>query len=94
VKHKPTVAITADLDIELARMADGEEEEAVMAPLIPDPRCDGDVISHAPPHERDLSSPNRFLWALTLTAGMSGFLFGYECEPFHPTWLWSGHLRW
>lgn len=83
-EYEPTVAITADLDIELVRMADGEEEEAVIAPLIAGQRCDRDAIFRPPPQESDLSSPNRFIWALTLTAGISGLLFGYECEKILP----------
>lgn len=32
--------------------------------------------------ERDLTSPSRFIWALTFSAGISGLLFGYEyCRP-------------
>lgn len=59
-------------------MADEEEDEAVIAPLIQDLRC-GTATFEAPHlHESDLSRPNRFIWALTLTAGISGLLFGYE----------------
>lgn len=28
--------------------------------------------------EEDLTSPSRFIWALTFSAGISGLLFGYE----------------
>lgn len=66
-------------------MADGEEDEAVIAPLIQDLRGDGAAALEDPrPQESDLSRPNRFIWALTLTAGISGLLFGYECDTFPP----------
>lgn len=60
-------------------MADGEDDEAVIAPLIQDLRCDTATCEDPHLHESDLSRPNRFIWALTLTAGISGLLFGYEC---------------
>lgn len=61
-------------------MADADEDEAAIAPLIQDLRCDGTALENPPPRESDLSRPNRFIWALTLTAGISGLLFGYECD--------------
>lgn len=34
--------------------------------------------------EDDATSPSAFVWALTFAAGISGLLFGYECDhPFH-----------
>ena len=59
-------------------MVDGEEDEAVIAPLIQDLRCDAATLEDPHLHEKDLSRPNRFIWLLTLTAGISGLLFGYE----------------
>lgn len=61
-------------------MIDGEEDDAVIAPLIQDLRCDAATLDDPPLQESDLSTPNRFIWALTLTAGISGLLFGYECD--------------
>lgn len=63
-------------------MADGEEEDTVIDRLIPQSTtCDGgeglDERQHQ--EESDLLTPNCFIWALTLTAGISGLLFGYEC---------------
>lgn len=63
-------------------MADGEEDEAVIAPLIQDLRYDTATLEAPHRHESDLLRPNRFIWALTLTAGISGLLFGYECVLF------------
>ena len=39
---------------------------------------DYDNNEATPTHENDLNSPSAFVWALTLTAGVSGLLFGYE----------------
>lgn len=60
-------------------MADGEEEDAVVAPLIQDLRCATATPEDPDLQESDLSRPNQFIWALTLIAGISGLLFGYEC---------------
>ena len=57
----------------------------MIAPLIQDLRCDTATIEDTRPNEGDLSRPNRFIWALTLTAGISGLLFGYECVA-SPRW--------
>ena len=62
-------------------MAEEGEEETATAPLIEDLRCDGPALDEGQARESDLATPNRFIWALTWTAGISGLLFGYECDP-------------
>ncbi len=70
-------------------MADGEEEEedTVVDRLIPESTtCDGEGSGEQQPQEEsDLITPNLFIWTLTLTAGISGLLFGYEWDPFPRT---------
>ena len=54
------------------------DDTAVDAPLMRDaesPRESLDQPSIAFPES---TSPNAFIWALTVTAGISGILFGYE----------------
>lgn len=55
-----------------------DEEEAVIAPLI---NHENQVNSGGEyqTQESDSTSPSAFVWALTLTACISGLLFGYEC---------------
>lgn len=65
-------------------MPDDEEEEAVVVPLIEDLGRDRAALDGPPSPESQLARPNRFIWALTLTAGISGLLFGYEYALLHP----------
>lgn len=55
----------------------GDEDEAVIAPLI---HRETLVNSGGENHTRESDStpPGAFVWALTLTACISGLLFGYE----------------
>jgi hypothetical protein len=41
-------------------------------------RGENEVNGHVEVDESTLSSPSFFIWALTLCAGVSGLLFGYE----------------
>jgi hypothetical protein len=39
----------------------------------------GNGYASTPPREESLRSPGLFVWAVTVTAALSGLLFGYEC---------------
>lgn len=56
-------------------MAVDDGEETVNAPLI----GEGPDRDDLKPQESDSTSPNAFIWMLTLVSGISGLLFGYEC---------------
>ena len=70
-----SILTSTELAIELLNMVPDDGEETVNAPLI------GTVQDHddQEPHESDSTSPNAFIWMLTLVTGISGLLFGYEC---------------
>ncbi|KAI9850034.1 MAG: Bud site selection protein 6 [Thelocarpon superellum] len=66
---------TADQEIELRSM-----DDAVDAPLIP-PTADAGVADHDARHgvtESGFERPSLFVWTLTVAAGISGLLFGYD----------------
>lgn len=54
-----------------------DEEEAVVAPLIHS-EAQENLVGESYPHEGDSTILNAFIWTLTLTACISGLLFGYE----------------
>ena len=57
-----------------------EDDTLANAPLI-EQDSNGDPNQHETPQKSGVSTdaaPTAFLWALTLTAGISGLLFGYE----------------
>ena len=62
-------------------MAEGSDQSA-SAPLIRE--SEDEISNHhratRSQHDDDVTSPNAFIWALAMTAGISGLLFGYEYE--------------
>ena len=60
-------------------MLQDDEAEAVNAPLIHNEHVFPDNFQSL---QCDSASPNAFIWALTLAAGISGLLFGYECASY------------
>lgn len=58
-----------------------EDGSSVDAPLMrqePTEAHDGTRTGNSDLREQDLTTPSPFIWALTLSAGISGLLFGYE----------------
>ena len=56
-----------------------ESDGTADAPLMRHEEDEGyDNQETAALHRDNLTSPSAFVWALTLTAGISGLLFGYE----------------
>jgi hypothetical protein len=87
---------TSDEDLELHSMSDAAAE-----PLISNDRYDEDdneSIGEDEVDESALLSPGLFIWCLTICAGVSGLLFGYEYVSMHgcdSLCHVSGHLhRW
>lgn len=86
---------TAEFVFDIFEMVD--QDDASNAPLIQgqdpidfpqDESSDYDVVTR--PREKELTAPSAFIWALTVTAGISGLLFGYE---FVMTFLYSLQYR-
>ena len=56
-----------------------EEDEAAHVPFIQDDETPGSNYEQTSNlQESKLTAPSSFIWALTLAAGISGLLFGYE----------------
>lgn len=62
-----------------------DEDEVVIAPLI-HREAQENLVEESHPQEGDSTILNAFVWTLTLTACISGLLFGYEsviCDRTH-----------
>ena len=77
-KHVITKISTANPAFQLSVMVD--RDDGAHAPLIGDDDEYGisDQAHDDSPREGDTTSPGAFIWSLTLAAGLSGLLFGYD----------------
>lgn len=72
VEHGDFVSAVANMEVDLVDMA-GDAEISSDIPLIQNESSED--LEH---QEHDSTSLHIFVWVLSLTAGISGILFGYE----------------